>query len=131
MKTVLIVDDIPFVRATLKKIFEGAGYRVVGEAEDGAQALSMYEKLEPHLVTVDLVMPKMSGIELTKKIMKVNKKANVLVISALKQEQLVMDAIQAGAKDYILKPFQASDLIQTAEHILSDLNENESKATHA
>ncbi len=117
-KTVMIVDDIPFVRKTLTQILSDAHYQVVGEAADGQEATVLFQKLRPDLVTMDIVMPKMSGIDATKMIMKMDPKAVVVIISAMGQENLVMEAINAGARDYILKPFTASDVLKTAERAL-------------
>lgn len=118
-KTVLIVDDLSFVRKTLSKIFTDAHYQVVGEAKDGGDALIQYRNLRPDLVTMDVVMPTMSGIEATKKLMKMDREAKIIIVSAMGQENLIMEAIHAGAKDYILKPFTPEEIIKTAEHILS------------
>jgi len=117
-KTVLIVDDVPFVRKTLAEILSAAHYQVVGEASDGAEAVNQYLKLKPDFVTMDIVMPQLSGIDATRKIMKINKDARVIIISAMGQENLVMEAINVGAKDYILKPFSADDVLRTVERAL-------------
>lgn len=119
-KTVLIVDDIEFVRKTLSDILTEARYQIVGEAKDGAEAVDMYQRLRPDVVTMDIVMPKMSGIDATKKIVRFDKDARVVIISAMGQENLVMEAINVGAKDYILKPFSASDVIKTVERAFTD-----------
>jgi two-component system chemotaxis response regulator CheY len=119
-KTVLIVDDVAFVRQTLREIFTEAGYRVVGEAADGAEAVNLYGQLSPNVVTMDIVMPQMSGIDATRRIIKTDMSARVVIISAMGQENLVMEAINVGAKDYILKPFTAADVIKTVERALLD-----------
>lgn len=116
-KTVLIVDDVPFVRKTLSTILVGAGYQVVGEAENGQKAMEMYLKLKPDLVTMDIVMPEMSGIEAAQKITKLDNEARIVFISAMGQENIVMEAIAAGAKDFILKPFSTADILKTLDHI--------------
>ena len=118
-KTVLIVDDIPFVRQTLTEILAQAHYQVIGEAATGLEGVQQYQKLKPDLVTMDIVMPEMSGIEATRKILKLNPHAKVVIISAMGQEQLVMEAINVGALDYILKPFTAQDVLKTAERVLA------------
>src|SRR5688572_8027255 len=117
-RTVLIVDDVAFVRKTLAEILTRAHYQVVGEASDGAEAFALYQKLRPDLVTMDIVMPQMSGIEATRRILKLNKDANIVIISAMGQESLVMEAINAGARDYILKPFSADDVLKTVERAM-------------
>jgi two-component system chemotaxis response regulator CheY len=118
--TVMIVDDVAFVRTTLAAILHQNGYHVVAEASSGVEAVEQYEKFSPDLVTMDVVMPKMSGIEATRKILKTSPDARIVVISAMGQETLVMEAIHAGARDYILKPFSAAEILKTLEHALSD-----------
>lgn len=117
-KRVLIVDDVAFVRKTLAEILTQANYQVVGEASDGAEAVDQYVKLRPDLVTMDVVMPQMSGIDATRRIIKMDKNAKIVIISAMGQENLVMEAINVGAKDYILKPFSAEEVVKTVEHAL-------------
>jgi two-component system chemotaxis response regulator CheY len=116
---VLIVDDVPFVRKTLAEIFRQARYTVVGEAADGKEALEIYARTRPDLVTMDVVMPQMSGIEAIRKLVKLDKDAKVIIVSAMDQESLVMDAINVGARDYLLKPFSAEDVLRTAERVLT------------
>ncbi|MGE0615668.1 MAG: response regulator, partial [Bacteriovoracia bacterium] len=100
-RTVLIVDDVSFVRKTLADILTKAHFQVVGEAETGVQAVEMYMRLKPNVVTMDVVMPQMSGIEATRKIVKKDKNARINIVSAMGQEHMVMEAINAGARDYI------------------------------
>ena len=116
-RTVLICDDVEFVRKTLTEILTEARYQVVGEAADGEQAVEQYRKLRPDLVTMDIVMPRMSGIEATQKIVKLDKEAKIVIISAMGQESLVMEAINVGARDYILKPFKSTDVLKTLEKL--------------
>ena len=119
-RAVLIVDDVAFVRKTLRDILVAAHYQVVGEAENGEDAIKLYAKLRPDIVTMDVVMPQMSGIEDTRRIVKTNQHARVVIISAMGQENLVMEAINAGARDYILKPFTREDILKTLERAMID-----------
>lgn len=117
-KTILVVDDIAFVRKTLTEIFTEGHYEVIGQAADGKEAIELFTKLKPDLVTLDLVMPKMSGIEAARQIIKTDPHAKLIMITAMAQENLVMEAINAGIRDYILKPFTAQDILRTAERAL-------------
>jgi len=123
-KTVLIVDDIAFVRRTLSDILTSAHYQVIGEATDGNEAVDLYMKLRPNIVTMDVVMPQMSGIDATRRIIKLDKEAKIVIISAMGQENLVMEAINVGARDYILKPFSAEDVLKTIDRALSGDHSN-------
>lgn len=122
-KTVLIVDDIPFVRKTLKQILTHQGYRVVGEAETGEEAIHLYSETNPDLVTMDLVMPMMNGVEATKRILQMNPSALIVILSAMSQENLVTEAILAGAKDYILKPFQTDEVARVLNSVIKNAQE--------
>ncbi|MBY0470109.1 response regulator [bacterium] len=128
-KKVLIVDDVAFVRKTLTSILLEGHYQIVGEAVDGNDAIEKYQKLRPDLVTMDVVMPEMSGIEATKRIMKMDKNARVVIITAMGQENLVMEAINVGARDYILKPFSAQDVLKTVERALLSDDRSASRPT--
>lgn len=129
-KTVLIVDDIPFVRKTLSEILIRAHYQIVGEAADGTEAIHLYLKCRPDIVTMDVVMPQMSGIEATRRIIKQDKNAKIVIISAMGQESLVMEAINVGAKDYILKPFHSEDVLKTMERALLGVQAVMNRTTH-
>ena len=118
--TILIVDDAQFMRNILKKIFTAGGYDVVAEADNADDGVKAYVKSQPDLVTMDICMPNKSGIEAIKDITKADNKAKILVCSALGQELLVMEAIQAGAKDFIVKPFKKDKILETIEKVLTD-----------
>ncbi len=118
-KTILVVDDVAFVRKTLTELLTEAGFEVVGEAEDGIQAIDLYKKLKPSLVTMDIVMPELGGIEATRQIVKHDPKAVIVMISAMDQMSLIMEAIHAGAKDYIQKPFSLADVSRVLNQALA------------
>lgn len=109
---ILIVDDAAFMRMMIKDILVKNGYQVVGEAQDGKQAVEKYRELEPDLVTMDITMPEMDGIQALKKIREIDPNAKIIMCSAMGQQAMVIDAIQAGAKDFIVKPFQADRVIE-------------------
>lgn len=99
---ILVVDDAAFMRMMIKDILEKNGFEVVGEAENGAQAIEKYKELEPDLVTMDITMPEMDGITALKEIRQMDSEAKVIMCSAMGQQAMVIDAIQAGAKDFIV-----------------------------
>ncbi|AQX54057.1 response regulator [Priestia flexa] len=111
-KRVLIVDDAAFMRMMIKDILVKNGYEVVGEAADGMQAIDLYKEHQPDLVTMDITMPEMDGITALKEIKQLNPAAKVIMCSAMGQQAMVIDAIQAGAKDFIVKPFQADRVLE-------------------
>ncbi len=111
-KKILIVDDAAFMRMMIKDILSKNGYDVVGEAPDGAQAVEKYKELSPDLVTMDITMPEMDGITALKEIKKMDGNAKIIMCSAMGQQAMVIDAIQAGAKDFIVKPFQADRVLE-------------------
>jgi two-component system chemotaxis response regulator CheY len=108
---VLIVDDSQVMREMISDILKGQGFEIIGEAKDGAEALIQYKKLKPDIVTMDVVMPKEHGIDAVKKIIAVDKNARIVIISGLYQKTLVMEALEAGASDYVIKPFEPNELI--------------------
>ena len=121
MARVLIVDDALFMRKMLSDILRKEGFEVVGEAENGKEAVEKYKELRPDLVTMDIVMPKMEeidGIGAVKEIMKIDPKAKIVMVSAMGQHALVVEAIQAGAKDFIVKPFQPSRVAEAMRRVL-------------
>ncbi len=115
---VLIADDASFMRQMIREIIEPEGYEVVGEATDGDEAVEQYGALHPDLVTMDIVMPKRSGIDAVKGIIGKAPDACVVMCSALGQEALVMEALQAGAKDFIVKPFKPDNVLGTIKKAL-------------
>ncbi|GEO24820.1 chemotaxis protein CheY [Alicyclobacillus acidoterrestris] len=115
---ILVVDDAAFMRMMIKDILSKNGFEVVGEAADGAQAVEKYQELKPDLVTMDITMPEVDGIEALKRIRAIDASAKVIVCSAMGQQAMVIDAIQAGAKDFIVKPFQADRVIEAVKKAL-------------
>jgi two-component system chemotaxis response regulator CheY len=119
-KRVLVVDDAIFMRNMIKDIFSGGGFEVVGEAANGLEAVEKYRELRPDLTTMDIIMPFRSGIDATRDIVKQDPKAVIVMCSALGQESLVMDAIEAGASDFIVKPFKSADVLNVVKKVLGD-----------
>lgn len=116
--TVLVCDDAIFMRTMISDILSQAGYEVVGEAETGVEAIEKYKQLKPDLVTMDIVMPDLGGIEAVKEIMKFDSAARILMCSAMGQQALVVEAIQAGARDFVVKPFQPSRVLEAVQRVL-------------
>lgn len=117
-KNILIVDDAAFMRMMIKDILTKNGYEVIGEAANGIQAVELYKAHQPDLVTMDITMPEMDGIEAVKQIKAVNPGAKVIMCSAMGQQSMVMDAIKAGASDFIVKPFQADRVLEAVKKIV-------------
>lgn len=115
---VLIVDDALFMRNMLKDIFVNAGHTVVGEAANGDEAIVKYNELKPDLVTMDIVMPIKSGIEALQEIRAQDPEARIVMCSALGQDALVVEAVQSGAKDFIVKPFKEDRVIDVVRRVL-------------
>jgi two-component system chemotaxis response regulator CheY len=115
---ILIVDDAAFMRMMIKDILTKNGYQVVGEAADGMQAVEKYKETAPDLITMDITMPEMDGISALKEIKKLNPNVKVIMCSAMGQQAMVIDAIQAGAKDFIVKPFQADRVLEAISKTL-------------
>lgn len=121
MAKVLIVDDALFMRKMLSDILKKEGFEVCAEAENGKDAIDKYRQLNPDVVTMDIVMPKVDeidGIGAVKEIVKADPKARIIMVSAMGQHSLVVEAIQAGAKDFITKPFQPSRVVEAINRIL-------------
>ncbi len=116
--TVLVCDDAIFMRTMIGDILTQAGFEVVGEAETGSQAVEKYRQLKPELVTMDIVMPDMGGIDAVREIVKQDPDAKILMCSAMGQQALVVEAIQAGAKDFVVKPFQPSRVLEAVQRVL-------------
>lgn len=109
---VLIVDDAAFMRMMIKDILTKNGFEVVGEAENGAKAVEKYQELRPDLTTMDITMPEMDGISAVKQIKKLDPNAKVIMCSAMGQQAMVIEAIQSGARDFIVKPFQPDRVLE-------------------
>jgi two-component system, chemotaxis family, chemotaxis protein CheY len=116
--TVLICDDAVFMRTMISDILEESGYEIVGQAESGVQAIERYKSLRPDLVTMDIVMPDMGGIDAVREITSFDANAKILMCSAMGQQALVVEAIQAGAKDFVVKPFQPSRVLEAVQRVL-------------
>lgn len=114
---VLVADDARFMRQLIRDIIEPEGFEVVGEAGDGREVVEEFQRLQPDLVTMDVVMPKRSGIEAVRDIQAIDPTARVVMVSALGQEALVMEALEAGAKDYVVKPFKPEAVLETLRKI--------------
>ncbi|WP_105618046.1 response regulator [Vallitalea okinawensis] len=117
-KNVLIVDDAAFMRMMIKDILGKNGYNVVGEAENGAIAVQKFEELNPDLVIMDITMPEMDGIDAVREIRSKDSNANIIMCSAMGQQAMVIESIQAGAKDFIVKPFQADRVIEAVNKVI-------------
>jgi two-component system chemotaxis response regulator CheY len=119
MPKVLIVDDTAFMRLTIKTMLEKNEFEIVGEAENGKEAIEKYFEYRPDIVTMDITMPEMSGIQALKAIKQKEPQAKIIIVSAMGQESLVKEAIIAGAESFIVKPFREEDLIKTITTIVS------------
>lgn len=116
---ILITDDALFMRVTLKNILTQNGYEVVGEAQNGRESVELYQKLRPDLVTMDITMPELDGISALKEIKASDPNAKVIMCTAMGQKNMVVEAIQAGAKDFIVKPFQPERVIEAVQKLLA------------
>jgi len=116
---VLIVDDALFMRTMLRNIFVESGFEVVGEAGNGNDAVEKYRALAPDLTTMDIVMPEKNGIEALKLIMAFDSRARVVMCSALGQESLIIESLEAGARDFIVKPFKPAKVVEVAQKVLA------------
>lgn len=117
-KNILICDDAAFMRMMIKDILTKNGYNVAGEAENGMKAVEKFKEVNPDLVLMDITMPEMDGIQALKEIKKLDDGAKVIMCSAMGQQAMVIESIQAGAKDFIVKPFQAERVIEAVKKVV-------------
>lgn len=117
-KRILITDDALFMRVTLKNILTKNGYEVAGEATNGRESVELYKSLKPDLVTMDITMPELDGIKALREIRQFDSNAVVIMCTAMGQKNLVMEAVQAGAKDYIIKPFQPDKVLESVQKLI-------------
>ena len=117
-KGILVVDDATFIRQVVKDIFIKNGYNVLGEAKNGLEAIEQYKILQPELVLMDITMPELNGIEAVKEIRKNDANACIIMCSAMGQQAMVIEAIKAGARDFIVKPFEEKRIISAAKKVL-------------
>lgn len=119
MEKILIVDDAAFMRMNLKNFIEEAGFEVIGEAENGRDAIEKYKTLRPDVVILDITMPVMDGLEALKTLMNIDSKAKVIICSAIGQKAKAYDAIEMGAKDFVAKPFSRESIIKSIQKCVS------------
>ena len=112
---ILIVDDAAFMRMMIKDVLSKNGFEICGEAENGSKAIEKFKEVSPDLVIMDITMPEVDGIQAVKEIKKINSAAKIIMCSAMGQQAMVIDAIQAGAKDFIVKPFQADRVVEAIQ----------------
>ncbi len=115
---ILVVVDAAFMRMMIKDILTKNGYNVVGEAENGEKAVEKYKELKPDLVIMDITMPEVDGIQAVREIKKVDEDAKIIMCSAMGQQAMVIESIQAGARDFIVKPFQAERVLEAVRKVL-------------
>jgi len=120
MTRVLIVDDAKFMRDKIREILETEDLQVAGEAENGEEAVLLYQKLQPDLVIMDITMPVKNGIEALKDMIQLNPKVKVIMCTAMRQKRIVVEAIEAGAKDFIVKPFEETKVVEAIRHVLGN-----------
>jgi len=117
MLTALVVDDALFMRTTIKNMLQQWGFKIVGEAANGKEAVKLYRELQPDIVTMDLTMPVMTGLEAVKQIIPEFPDAKIIMITAMGQQRIIVDAIESGAKDFITKPFTPEKLKSVVDNI--------------
>ncbi len=119
MAKVMVVDDAVFMRMTIKKMLEAHGHSVIGEAGNGVEAVKKYVEIRPEVVLLDITMPEMNGVEALKRIKEVDAKAKVIICSAMGQQAMVAQAIQSGAKDFVVKPFEEGRLAAAVDRVMA------------
>ncbi|PAV29379.1 two-component system response regulator [Virgibacillus profundi] len=123
MAKILVVDDAKFMRVTLAAMLEQGHHEIIGEAENGKEAIERYKELQPELFTMDITMPVMNGIDAIKEIMELDSNAKIIVCSAMGQQKVVVEAIESGAKDFIVKPFDENRVFETVDRVLSEFDQ--------
>jgi len=118
-KKILIVDDATFIRTMVKDILVPRGFEIAGEAENGNQAVEMYEKVKPDLVTMDITMKEKDGLEAAKEILARDSNARIIMVTALGQEKMLMDSFKIGVKDFVVKPFKPERVLSAVEKALA------------
>ncbi|AEP86794.1 chemotaxis protein CheY [Bacillus sp. A053] len=118
MTRVLVVDDAKFMRVKIREILEEANYIIAGEAADGEQAADLYKKLRPDIVTMDITMPVKNGIKALRDILTFDPKAKVIMCTAMRQQRIVTEAIELGAKDFIVKPFEETKVLEAVSRVM-------------
>ncbi|PEB53959.1 two-component system response regulator [Bacillus pseudomycoides] len=117
---ILVVDDAMFMRTMIKNLLKNSTeFEIIGEAENGLEAIQKFKELQPDIVTLDITMPEMDGLEALKEIIKIDANARVVICSAMGQQSMVLDAIKLGAKDFIVKPFQADRVIEALTKVVT------------
>lgn len=119
MPKILIADDAKFMRITLSTMLSKDNHEIIGEAVNGEEAIKLFKKLHPDLITMDITMPIVNGIDAIKEIIKLDHEAKIIVCSAMGQQKVVVEAIEAGAKDFIVKPFDEHSVLATINRVLN------------
>jgi two-component system, chemotaxis family, chemotaxis protein CheY len=119
MARIMVVDDNAFMRNNLKNVLKGAGFDVCAEASDGVEAVATYQTAKPDLVTMDITMPNMDGVQALKELKGLDPTAKVIMVSAMGQEALVVEAITSGAADFVVKPFEATRVVEAVNNALA------------
>lgn len=117
MKRIMVVDDVEFMRLSVKNILESNSFKVVGEAKDGVSAIKKYKECRPDIVVMDILMPKLNGIETLKAIKQIDKNCKVIIISAIAEESIVKEAVISGARNFIVKPFEQEVFIRAVKNL--------------